>query len=94
MATYAVFFFSAILAAHDKISAAMSKEWAAKLVDGLYWIFPKTAELGRATVAHVAGSRTFHGIGNMNLPAVYGSTAIFGIATLFLACWLFSRKDF
>ena len=38
MATYAIFFFSAILAAHDKISAAMSKEWAAKLVEGLYWV--------------------------------------------------------
>jgi ABC-type transport system involved in multi-copper enzyme maturation permease subunit len=94
MTTYAVFFFSAILAAHTKISAAMSKEWAARLVDGLYWVFPKTAELGRATVAHVAGNQTLHGIGNMNLMAVYGSTAIFGLATLTLACWLFSRKDF
>jgi ABC-2 type transport system permease protein len=94
MATYAIFFFSAILAAHEKISAAMSKEWAAKLVNGLYWIFPKTAELGRATVAHVAGGKTFRGVGNMDLLAVYGSTAIFGVATLLLACWLFSRKDF
>jgi hypothetical protein len=94
MTTYAVFFFAAILSAHQKISAAMSKEWAAKLVDGLYWIFPKTAELGRATVAHVAGDQTFHGIGNMNLAAVYGSTAIFGAMTLTLACWLFTRKDF
>ena len=72
----------------------MSKEWAARLVDGLYWIFPKTAELGRATVAHVAGDQTLRGIGNMNLFAVYGSTALFGVATLTLACWLFSRKDF
>jgi ABC-type transport system involved in multi-copper enzyme maturation permease subunit len=94
MTTYAVFFFAAILAAHQKISAAMSKEWAAKLVDGLYWIFPKTAELGRATVAHVAGNQTLPGVGNMNLAAVYGSTAIFGAVTLTLACWLFTRKDF
>jgi len=94
MTTYAVFFFAAILSAHQKISAAMSKEWAAKLVDALYWIFPKTAELGRATVAHVAGDQTLHGIGNMNLAAVYGSTAIFGAMTLTLACWLFTRKDF
>ncbi|MEP7132152.1 MAG: ABC transporter permease subunit [Acidobacteriota bacterium] len=94
MATYAIFFFSAILAAHAKISAAMSKDWAAKLVEGLYWIFPKTAQLGQATVAHVAGDRAFGGIGNVSLMAVYGSTAMFGIATLTLACWLFSRKDF
>lgn len=94
MATYAIFFFSAILAGHSRISAAMSKEWAAKLVEALYWIFPKTAQLLRATVAHVAGNQAFRGIGDMNLLAVYGSTAIFGIATLSLACWLFSRKDF
>ena len=94
MATYAIFFFSAILAAHDKISAAMSKEWAAKLVEGLYWVFPKTAQLGRATVAHVAGNQAFRGVGDMNLLAVYGSTALFGLAALTLASWLFSRKDF
>jgi ABC-2 type transport system permease protein len=94
MATYAIFFFSAILAAHDKISAAMSKEWAARLVEGLYWVFPKTAQLGRATVAHVAGTQAFRGVGDMNLLAVYGSTALFGLAVLTLACWLFSRKDF
>lgn len=93
MATYAIFFFSAILAAHAKISAAMSKEWAAKLVDGLYWIFPKTAELGRATVGHVSGGG-FSKLGEVNLFAVYGSSALFGLAALSLACWLFSRKDF
>jgi ABC-2 type transport system permease protein len=93
MATYAIFFFSAILAAHTKISAAMSKEWAAKLVDGLYWVFPKTAELGRATVRLVAGSQ-FPRLGELNLIAVYGSSALFGLSVLTLACWLFSRKDF
>ena len=94
MATYAIFFLSAILAAHEKIAAAMSKEWAAKLVDGLYWVFPKTSQLLRATVAHVSGGQTFRGMENVNLLAVYGSTALFGIATLALASWLFSRKDF
>jgi hypothetical protein len=71
----------------------MSKEWAAKLVEALYWIFPKTAELGRATVAHVGGN-SFRALADMNLTAVYGSTALFLIATLALACRLFSRKDF
>ena len=93
MSTYAVFFIAAILAAHKKIAAAMSSEWAAKLVDGLYWVFPKTAELGRATIASVAG-RVIHGAAPPNLFAVYGSTALFGLAALTLACWLFSRKDF
>ena len=94
MTTYALFFLSVLLAAHDKIAAAMSAEWAAKLVHGLYWVFPKTAELGRATVLLVAGRGTFRGVADMNLAAVYGSTALFGLATLALACWIFSRKDF
>ena len=94
MTTYAVFFFSAILAAHSKISAAMSKQWAANLVDGLYWIFPKTAELGRATVALVGGGASPRLLGDMDLAAVYGSTFLFLAVTLALACRLFSRKDF
>lgn len=94
MATYAIFFLSAILAAHEKIAAAVSSPWTARIVHGLYWGFPKTAELGRAAVAQVAGGEGFRGIGPFDLLAVYGSTALFGLATLTLACWLFSRKDF
>ena len=93
MATYAVFFFAAILAAHEKIAAAMASEFSARLVHALYWIFPKTAELGRATVASVGGA-SFRRLAQTNLFAVYGSTALFGVAALGLACWLFSRKDF
>ena len=93
MTTYALFFLSALLAAHNRIAAAMSSEWAAKLVHGLYWVFPKTAELGRATVALVGGG-TFHRLAEMNYTSVYGSTAVFGLATLALACFVFSRKDF
>jgi ABC-2 type transport system permease protein len=94
MTTYALFFLSVLLAAHGKIGAAMSSEWSAKLVHGLYWAFPKTAELGRATVALVAGRESLRGVADMNFAAVYGSTAVFGLVTLALACWLFSRKDF
>jgi hypothetical protein len=95
MATYAVFFLAAMLSAHDKIGAALSAEWAAKLVNGLYWVFPKTAELGRATVEQVSGGRLFHRAPVVqDLFAVYGSTAIFGLAVLAFSCWLFSRKDF
>jgi ABC-2 type transport system permease protein len=94
MSTYAVFFLAAILAAHNNIAAAMSSEWSARLVDGLYWVFPKTAELGRATVAAVGGNHIMGRAAPANLFAVYGSTAIFGLAALALACWLFSRKDF
>jgi len=94
MATYGVFFFSAILVAHDKISAAVSTETAARIVDGLYWILPKTAELGQATVALVAGREAPERLANVAHFAVFGSTALFGAASLGLASWLFSRKDF
>jgi ABC-2 type transport system permease protein len=95
MATYAVFFLAAMLSAHNRIAAAVSAEWAAKLVNGLYWVFPKTAELGRATVEQVSGGRAFrHVAAGQDLFAIYGSTALFGLAALTFSCWLFSRKDF
>jgi ABC-type transport system involved in multi-copper enzyme maturation permease subunit len=94
MATYAVFFFSAILVAHDKIAAAVSTETTARIVNGLYWIFPKTAELGQATVALVAGEQAPERLAHVAHFAVFGSTAAFGLASLALASWLFARKDF
>jgi ABC-2 type transport system permease protein len=94
MVTYAIFFFSAVLVAHDKVSAAVSTETAARIVDGLYWILPKTAELGQATVALVAGKEAPERLANIQHFAVYGSTALFAVGSLALASWLFSRKDF
>ena len=94
MGTYAIFFFAAMLVAHDKFSAAVSTETAARVIDGLYWILPKTAELGQATVALVAGAEAPGRLADINHLAVFGSTALFGVAALSLASWLFSRKDF
>jgi len=94
MTTYAVFFFAAILSAHSRISAAVSTELAARVVEGLYWALPKTAQLGQATVALVAGAEAPERIAHIPFLAVYGSTALCGAAALGLASWLFSRKDF
>jgi ABC-2 type transport system permease protein len=94
MGTYAVFFLAAILALHTQIAAAVSTELAARLVEGFYWVLPKTAELGKATVAIVAGSEAPERLRLVNPLAIYGSTALFGVASLALASWLFSRKDF
>ena len=94
MATYAVFFFAALLSAHDRIAAALSTELSARIVHGLYWALPKTAELGKATVALVAGKAAPERLADINFLAVYGSTAAFAAASLVLASWLFSRKDF
>lgn len=94
MATYAVFFFAAILAMHDRIAAALSSEWSAGLVHALYWIFPKTAEMGSAVVAAVSGDNTPARIAASLSFAPFASTAAFGIACLGLAAWIFSRKDY
>ena len=94
MATYAVFFLAAILVARDRIAAAVSSELSARIVQGLYWALPKTAELGQATVALVAGSEAPERLAHIHFFAVYGSTAAFGAAALALSAWLFSRKDF
>jgi len=94
MVTYAIFFFAALLSAREKIAAAVSSEWSAGLIRALYWIFPKTAELGRATVALVSGGETFRGLEQIDALAVFGSTGVFGLLALGLAAWRFSRKDF
>ncbi len=94
MATYAVFFLAAALSAHNRIAAVVSTELSARIVQGLYWVLPKTAELGQATVALVAGRQAPEALAGVDHLAVYGSTAIFAVAALSLASWLFSRKDF
>jgi ABC-2 type transport system permease protein len=92
MVTYATFFFAVLLSAHDRIAAAVSTEFSANVIHVLYWIFPKTAELGRATVSLVSGG--MQGVGPSAPFAVYASTAVFGLISLVLAAWRFSRKDF
>lgn len=94
MASYAIFFISALLAAHEKIAAAMSSDWSAATITTLYWILPKTSELGAAIVSFVSGGeapdRLTEGLSVMT----YVSTGLFGVASLILASWLFHRKEF
>ena len=96
MTTYGLFFFGLMLAAHDKIAAAVSKEWQAWLIETLYWVFPKTAELGQAVVAFIGGNE--FGMPERILsvlnPAPFLTTAAFGAVCLVLASWLFTRKEF
>lgn len=95
MTSYAVFFFGLMLAAHDRMAAAVSKEWQAAVIQGLYWIFPKTADLLRAVVAFVSDN-ALPGRFRLWEPSAtpFVSTAIFAIACLSLASWLFHRKEF
>ncbi|MGH9458247.1 MAG: ABC transporter permease [Thermoanaerobaculia bacterium] len=94
MGSYALFFFSAILAAHDKIEAAMTSIWNARFVHALYSALPKTAELGQATIALVSGGQGPAELNAALAPAPFVSTALFGIACLVLSSWIFTRKEF
>lgn len=94
MTTYGLFFFGLMLAAHDKIAAAVSQEWQAWLIESMYWFFPKTAELGQAVVAFVGGSELPEQVLKVLTPAPFLTTAAFGVGCLVLASWLFTKKEF
>jgi ABC-type transport system involved in multi-copper enzyme maturation permease subunit len=94
MATYGIFFFGLMLAAHDRIAAAVSKEWQAWLIETMYWVFPKSAELGQAVVAFVGGEQLPAKVLEALSPAPFLSTAAFGAVCLILASVLFTKKEF
>jgi ABC-type transport system involved in multi-copper enzyme maturation permease subunit len=94
MATYGIFFFGLMLAAHDKFAAAVSKQWQANVIETLYWVFPKTAELLTSVVAFVGGEQVPERIMRTLSPAPFLTTAAFGVGCLILASFLFTRKEF
>src|SRR6266851_6788186 len=94
MTTYGLFFFALMLVGHDRIAAAVSKEWQAWLINTMYWILPKTAELGQAVVAYVSGNQVPERVAATLSPMPFLTTAAFGIVCLALASWLFQRKEF
>jgi ABC-type transport system involved in multi-copper enzyme maturation permease subunit len=94
MGSYGMFFFSIMLVGHDRIAAAVSKEWQAWMINTLYWIIPKTAELGEAVVAYVSGNQVPAQVAAALNPMPFLTTAAFGIICLFFASWLFQRKEF
>jgi ABC-2 type transport system permease protein len=94
MATKGMFFFGLMLVGHERIAAVVSKEWQAWLINTLYWIVPKTAEIGEAVVAFVSGNQVPERVAAALSPMPFVTTAAFGIICLFLASWLFQRKEF
>ena len=94
MTTYGLFFFAVMLVAHDRIAAVVEKEWQAWAIHTLYWIIPKTAELGQAVVAYVSAGQGPARLNEALSPAPFLTTAAFGIGCLILASLLFRRKEF
>ena len=94
MTSYGVFFFGLMLAAHEQIAAAVSKQWQAWTIETLYWVFPKSAELGQAVIALVGGQEMPERILRSLSPAPFITTIAFGVGCLILASWLFTKKEF
>jgi ABC-2 type transport system permease protein len=87
MLSYALYTISLPLAAHKHIAAAMDSRFWANVVHGLYWVLPKTTEVGRDLTAYVLGRTT---------PALMplATTAAFGAVCLGTALVIFNRKSF
>ncbi|MDX1583029.1 MAG: ABC transporter permease subunit [Thermoanaerobaculia bacterium] len=95
MSAYAVFFLSIVLAAHEQIAAALSTQWKADLINGMYWIFPKLFELQQATIVAVSGGEHVpEQLAEAVSLSTFSTSAMFGFACLAIACWLFQRKEF
>lgn len=94
MTTFGIFLFGAVMAGHDRYAAAVSKDWQAWVIETMYWVFPKTAEIGRAVFAFVGGDLLPERMGQFVTPAPFLTTAAFGLVCLVLASWLFTRKEF
>ena len=94
MMTYGLFFFGLMLATHEHIEAAVSTEWQARTINTLYWIVPKTGEIGKAVFAFVGGELLQGREAEALTVTPFATTALFGIGCLALASWLFHRKEF
>ena len=94
MTTFGIFFFGLALAGHEQYAAAVSKQWQANVINGLYWVVPKTADLFQAVFAYVGGNDIAGPLAKHLTPAPFVTTAAFGVVSLALASWLFTRKEF
>jgi len=94
MTTFGIFFFGLAMAGHEKYAAAVSKDWQAWVIETLYWVFPKTAEMGQAVFGFVGGDQLPERVLRALSPAPFLTTAAFGVVCLVLASWLFTRKEF
>lgn len=94
MSSYALYFITVILSAHDKIAAAVSSEVTANIINGLYWTLPKLVELQGATIALVAAGQAPEEVSRFLTLSPFMTSSVFGVACLAIACVHFSRKEF
>jgi len=86
MITYLILFFSPLLLQRDRIYALLSSRIYGIIVDGLYYILPKTSELGNITQKVVRGAEVASWM-------PLWSSMLFGLAVFGLAALVFCRKN-
>lgn len=87
IAAYLVVFFSPMLLARDQIYALLSQKIYQWLLDGIYYLTPRTTELGKITTSLVLGDAI------TSWAPLFQSLAI-GTGFLMAAIYVFEKKDF
>jgi len=87
IAAYLVIFFSPLLLARDQIYALLSQKIYQWLLDGIYYLTPRTTEVGNITRALVMGESI------ASWAPLYQSLAV-GAGFLLAAIYVFEKKDF
>jgi ABC-type transport system involved in multi-copper enzyme maturation permease subunit len=87
MLTYLILFFSPLLLQRDHIYALLNARIYGYILDGLYYLLPKTAELGMFTEELIRGN------GIQAWMPVW-SSILFGFLSLGLSAYIFQKKDF
>lgn len=88
MLSYLIFFiFSPVLQMRDKIYPLMDSAVMENIIDGIYYLIPKTSELGSITANLAAG-------GTIATYQPIISSFLFMILSLGLSIFIFSKKDY
>lgn len=87
MVTFGVWVIQYILSFHEAIVEFANKKLVTVLVQGAYYIFPKTGEVSDITIARALG-------GNIVSYMPLWSTALFAVALIVITSYLFQKKNY
>lgn len=87
MVTVAVGIMSTILAAHSLMERLLSSQWSRDIWNTLYYIFPKTVDIGKMTMSFVVEKTVVDW-------SALGSSAAFAAVMLGLGVVVFARRNF
>ena len=87
MAAFLVWVFQMILDYHETINQFVDSSWASYLIDGLYYIVPKTSAIGDMAILLARDQPV-----DSWMPL--WSSLIFALAMYYFAARVFDRKDY